>query len=202
MKAMLSKIPPARDWLKTGFMIKLMSAAGCLAIGYMVIAASQTPNVSGVKTVAQAAAAVPGFTLTFPPRPIPPMPVETAQGLQRLGDLDGDVLIVQFSPRFCRGCETAATQLGRLAQRLGPQVPALVLSLDPASGLSAPAGAQAAVDRQTAYGQYVPAGRAPLTVVYDLRGGEIGRVRGAVDWGLPANRALIETILARKNLSE
>lgn len=202
MKAFLSP----RLWLI------IWGGVGALFLLYVIVSASVQPRNAPADTPVDFAALLTGemadFTLAFPPRGMPEAPFEGPGGeTLTLADFRGRVLLVNFWATWCAPCLKELPSLDALqaafsdapfevvavaADPRGPEVARefldrleiahLKLYADPTLRLAASSGGAAVL---------------PISILYDAKGQEIGRLAGEADWSSEDARALIRAALAK-----
>ena len=153
-----------------------------------------------------AAESLPNFTLTTPPKPVPPAKFNDAAGKSiDLSAFRGRVVLVNLWATWCPPCRAEMPALDRLQAALGSpdfQVVAVSQDIDKAK-------AQAFLQHvgATHLGFYIDesmlSGRTwggiglPTTLLVDRDGSEVGRIIGPAEWDSPEAKALIEHFLQK-----
>ncbi|MEM9989335.1 MAG: hypothetical protein AAF723_07425 [Pseudomonadota bacterium] len=182
--------------LATRMLIRVMGGLGLLWLGYIMLSASFSGGGPKEVSLERLATRVEGFALAFPPRPIPPMPVQGANGPVTLNDIEGKIIITHFRPVNCgTRCDAALEALYEQTEAItGPQVSLVSITLsEKVSTLPVPVPSYA--DPQGLYRDYV--GTGPMTVIYQPGWGEIGRDNGQTNWGSPAATRFLEALAIR-----
>lgn len=192
------------------FWLMLWGVAGALALLYVIIAASAKPEAqkAAARTVHDPALVVgeiAKFQFAMAATAAPDVPFFTNGRPQFLNDRRGKVLLVNLWATWCKPCLEELPSLDALQRAKGgadfevvaiaadPQgearvraylarlgVSALDVHMDPALRLTTAFGAGAGL---------------PLSVLYDRKGQEIGRLRGGADWSSQEAKALIDAAI-------
>lgn len=147
---------------------------------------------------------VEGFARTFPSQPLPKVMLDGPKGPVPLANYaDGRVLVVNLWATWCAPCLEELPSLDALQEVLGEQVRVLAIAVQPGDGTAQ----QRMFDRlgienltllrdpklalTRAYSNDVTL---PITVIYDGRGREIGRLSGSADWSAEESVRLVKAI--------
>ena len=152
------------------------------------------------------------FTPAFPPRGAPQVPFVAPGGEPAaLQDFRGKVILVNLWATWCAPCLEELPSLDTLQAELGSEdfsvvaiaaepraedkarrffeendIDHLALYSDPMLSLASAMGGTGAL---------------PISILYDARGREIGRLTGGADWAGADARALIEAVIAGRDVS-
>lgn len=181
-------------WAKAAAIAILALAAGC----------SQPQGLSGLNHGELAK-----LEIAKTPAPPPSTPIQGPDGRQlTLGDLKGQVVVVNLWATWCAPCEKEMPTLARLqADYRGKAVKVVPVSLDKGAEDIAKARAKIAADAplQFYHGPYDIAFALspsveglPTTIFYDRSGRERARLSGGADWTKPEAHALIDRLLGLK----
>jgi thiol-disulfide isomerase/thioredoxin len=196
------------------FWLILWAGLGVAALVYVILAASLSGGASMVETAmgrpfrdsSLLVGEMADFTYATAPRTAPDEPFVRAGGEGSLADFRGRTVLVNFWATWCAPCVKELPSLDALqrafrneefavvavaADATGPEaarafldrlgLEALDLYADPTLKLAIAAGGSAAL---------------PLSILYDRRGREIGRIVGEADWAAPESKALIRAAIA------
>lgn len=192
------------------FWLVVWAGLGAALVLYVIIAASVKPGASEAGAPLRDASLLKGemakFEYAFPPREAPLAPFEHEGREARLADFKGKVILVNFWATWCAPCVKELPSLDALqaafgeenfevvAVAAGPQgkdtpgefldrlgVENLKLYADPRLRLAAVIGGGAVL---------------PVSILYDAKGREIGRLIGEADWSSPEARRLIERAIS------
>ena len=195
----------------------ILGAIGGLFLLYVIVSASVQPggdqrSVSQTEAPANLERLITGemadFTLAFPPRGMPAAPFQGPDGESlTLADFKGRVVLVNFWATWCAPCLKELPSLDALqgafpeerfkiiavaADPRGPEAASdylerleitnLDLYADPALRLASSAGGAAVL---------------PVSILFDAKGQEIGRLLGEADWTSDEAKALIRAAISR-----
>lgn len=193
-----------RLWLLT------VCGAGALALVYVIIAASVKPRSDAPPSaLAMDRSLLVGemadFEYAFPPRGAPEIPFEHDGAFVSLNEFRGKAVLVNFWATWCAPCLKELPSLDALQGRLGGHKFQIVaIAADPRG----PEAAQAFLDRleiknldlyadprlamATAIGG---ANVLPVSILYDAKGQEVGRLVGEADWASAEAERLVASVL-------
>lgn len=188
-------------------LIQLLLIVGGVTVVYTMLSATQGPpppweNDEPAYLVGE----MEGFTRTFPPRPLPQVTLQGRDGPVAMNALlDGRPLVINLWATWCAPCLEELPSLDRLQARLGDEVRVVAVALEAGdgSGPRAMAGRLGVDDLLILQDPALELGRAysddltlPITVVYDRRGREIGRMMGAAVWDAEESVRLVRAVAA------
>lgn len=207
----------ARDWRQPRLWLVGWIALGVLGLVYVIVASSvQTGGRPGAGPSAPAKRAqdpallvgeMASFAYAFPPRGAPIAPFELDGKAITLGDFRGKVILVNFWATWCAPCLEELPSLEALQVKLGgPGFEVVAIAADP----KGPLVAGVFLDRLglTTLKRYAdptlrlaaslggPASL-PISILYDARGNEIGRLVGKANWASPEAEALVRHAIQR-----
>lgn len=186
-------------------LLQLLMIIGGLWIAYLVLASTQgAPKPWETEGPAYRVGEMQDFTRTFPAKPLPALRLQSEDGevpLTRYAD--GTPLVVNLWATWCAPCVEELPSLAALQDELGEEVRVLAVAMEGGNGTKQ----RAMLDRLGA-GQlellwdptlslarsYSDDMRLPITVIYDGRGREIGRLEGSADWSAAESVRLVRTI--------
>jgi thiol-disulfide isomerase/thioredoxin len=193
------------------FWLLVVSALGVLGLVYVIIAASVQPRTEkgGPSALDLDRALLVGemadFEYAFPPRGAPEIPFEHEGKPVTLDDFKGRAVLVNFWATWCAPCLKELPSLDALQGRLGGRrFQVVAIAADPRG----PETAQAFLDRLDIQNLKLYAdprlimassiGGAdvlPVSILYDAKGREIGRLVGEADWTSPEAVRLVESVI-------
>lgn len=183
---------------------------GALALLYVIIAASVQTSPKGAPSALNRDSALltgemADFEYAFPPRGAPDVPFLVGDEEITLADFRGKTVLVNFWATWCAPCVKELPSLNSLQAGLGgPDFQVVAIAAD-ARG---PEIAQEFLDRHkidnlTLYtdarlqliSSVSEAAVLPISILYDKKGREIGRLVGEADWSSPEARRLIKSVI-------
>ena len=182
------------------FWLVVWSGIGAAFLLYVIIAASVQPRAPGpVSALDHDQALLQGemadFTYAFPPRGSPKITFQHEGEAIDLSDFRGKAVLVNFWATWCAPCLKELPSLDELQKELGGDDFQVVAIASDASGAEA---ARAYLDRleiknlklytDPSLQMMMAMGGAnilPLSVLYDAKGQEVGRLIGEADWASP-----------------
>ncbi len=190
--------------------LMIVGGAGVLWLVYVIIAASVKPRDDAPPSaLAMDRSLLVGemadFEYAFPPRSAPEIPFEYEGAAISLNKFRGKAVLVNFWATWCAPCLKELPSLDVLQGRLGGRkFQVVAIAADP----QGPKTAQAYLDRlgienlalyadprlamATSIGG---ANVLPVSVLYDAKGREVGRLIGEADWSSPEAQRLVESAL-------
>ena len=189
------------------------SVLGAAAVLYVIVASSAKQGRDAAEppklSHALATGAMAKFEFAIAPQPAPDIAFADAAGKAvTFADRRGAVLLVNFWATWCAPCLEELPSLDALARARGGEDFAVVaIAADPRG----PEVAQAFLEKigvkslplhmdsnlRLASAMGAGAGL-PLTILYDRRGREIGRLRGAADWSSAEAARLVDAAVAAR----
>lgn len=188
----------------------LVLGLGVLAVLYVIIAASVQPEKhekSSAFSYDQSllAGEMAEFVYAFPPRVAPEIPFEHEGRDINLTEFKGRTVLVNFWATWCAPCLKELPSLDRLeGQYGGKDFEVVAIAADPRG----PEAARAYLDRleienlalyadpRLAIASSIGGANVlPVSILYDKRGNEVGRLVGEADWSSPEAARLIESVL-------
>jgi thiol-disulfide isomerase/thioredoxin len=146
------------------------------------------------------------FERTIPPQPLPNLRLRTLEGQEaaRLPRLvDGRVVVVNLWATWCAPCLEELPTLAALEEMMPEQVQVVTVAMESGEGtrqlqlldkLDARTATMLQDPRLGLMQSFGGDLQLPLTVVYDPRGREIGRLAGSADWAAPESRRLLAAV--------
>lgn len=190
----------------------IVGGVGLLALVYVIIAASVNPRKEDAPSaLAMDPALLVGemadFEYAFPPRPAIDTPFEHDGEMVSLSDFRGKAVLVNFWATWCAPCLKELPSLDALEGRLGGRrFEVIAIAADP----KGPEAAQTFLDRldiknlklyaDPRLAMATAAGGAdvlPVSILYDARGREVGRLIGEADWESLEAIRLVESALPK-----
>lgn len=189
------------------FWLMIWGVAGAVALLYVIVAASAKPEAQksaarGVRDAALVVGEMSDFQFAMAPAVAPEIPFFTRGEPQYLKDRRGKVVLLNLWATWCKPCLEELPSLDALQRaKGGSSFEVVAVAADPQGEARARdylnrlgvTALELHMDEPlrfaTAYG--VSAGL-PLSVLYDRRGREIGRLRGGADWSSAEAQALIQ----------
>ncbi len=186
-------------------------AVGALGLVYVIVAASVQPasekdgpsalNMDRSLLVGEMA----DFEYAFPPRGAPQIPFDYNGRSVALDDFKGRAVLVNFWATWCAPCLKELPSLDSLQGRLGGRrFEVVAIAADPRG----PETAQAFLDRleiknlklyaDPRLAMATSIGGAdvlPVSILYDAKGREVGRLVGEADWTSPEAVRLVESVI-------
>jgi thiol-disulfide isomerase/thioredoxin len=191
-------------------LIKLMLVVGGAFVLFALLSATGGPpkpweNQEPVYRVG----AVENFELTFPSAPLPDVRVTDGDNEIPLRQFaNGTPLVVNLWATWCAPCLEELPSLAALQNELGGQVKVLAIAQEGGDGSRQRQFLErlGATEVTLLLDPNLGSARAyqdgsmqlPLTVLYDGRGREIGRLEGAADWSSPEAVRLVKAVVAGK----
>ncbi|MEQ1931213.1 MAG: redoxin family protein [Parvularculaceae bacterium] len=190
------------------FWLLVLGAIGALAVLYVIVAASVKPGSSSarLKDPSLLTGEVADFVYALQPLPPPDIPFEIDGAPTRLKDFRGKVVLVNFWATWCAPCLKELPSLDALQGELGGADFEVVAIAADARG---PDIARRFLDRlgirrlrlyrdpRLALTSSIGGANVlPVSILYDRRGREIGRLVGEADWRSPEALALVEGAIA------
>ncbi|GGY37556.1 TlpA family protein disulfide reductase [Parvularcula lutaonensis] len=203
MDRVLSYLRSLKDPMK---LIQLLMIIGGLGVAYTLLAAVQKP--SELRRSEDEPVYVVGemesFERTFPPQGLPSLKLEGPDGPVNLtGYADGRPLVVNLWATWCAPCIEELPSLAALQEQLGDEVRVLAVAQEGGDGSRQRAmlervGAEdleLLLDPRLSYGRSVSDELSlPITILYDSRGREVGRVTKPADWASPEAVRLVRAV--------
>ena len=193
--------------------LMMAGGVGVLATLYVIVAASVKPGGGtegdGPSALAMDRALLTGemadFEYAFPPRGAPQIPFEHEGKMVTLDDFRGRTVLVNFWATWCAPCLKELPSLDALEDRLGGRhFQVVAIAADPRG----PEAAQAYLDRleiehlelyadpRLAMASAIGGANVlPVSILYDARGREIGRLVGEADWTSPEAVRLVQSAI-------
>ena len=185
---------------------------GVLGVLYVIIAASVQPHKPEIRSALDydqslLTGEMADFAYAFPPRVAPEIPFEHEGEAVSLTDFKGRTVLVNFWATWCAPCLKELPSLDALQGQYGGRAFEVVaIAADPRG----PEAAQAYLDRLGIENLKLYAdprlviasaiGGAtvlPVTILYDKKGNEVGRLVGEADWASPEAVRLIESVVQK-----
>ncbi len=204
MNRALALLSTLRDPLQ---LAKLLMLVGGLAVAWALLSSLQGPPKPWEDAAPRyATGEMAGFQASFPPKPLPNLKLESAEGPVRLSTFaDGRVLVVNLWATWCAPCVEELPSLAELQEAFGDEIRVLAVAQEGGDGsrqaqMIARVGAEAltvVLDPQLSLGRaYTDELKLPMTVVYGPRGREVGRLYGPADWSSEEATRLIRAAMA------
>ena len=190
----------------------IIGGVGLCALVYVIIAASVKPRGENAPSaLAMDRSLLIGemadFEYAFPPRMAIDTPFEHGGELVSLNDFRGKAVLVNFWATWCAPCLKELPSLDALEARLGGRkFEVVAIAADPRG----PQAAQTFLDRldiknlklyaDPRLAMATAAGGAdvlPVSILYDAKGREVGRLVGAADWASPEAVRLVQSALPK-----
>lgn len=192
------------------FWLLVWGALGALAVVYVIVVSSAKPAreaAASARNPALAVGAMEKFEISFTAPAAPDIAFEGPDGAKTsLADRKGTAMLVNFWATWCAPCLKELPSLAALAKaRAGQDFEVVAIAADPRGRVAvetflAKADAKALganLDADLRLATALGAGSGlPLTILYDRRGREVGRLRGAADWSSPEALKLVEAAIA------
>lgn len=187
-------------------LLQALTVVGGLGVAYALLSAfgSNAPKAWENEDPVYIVGAVAKFERTFPSQGLPNVRLESEDGQVRLPRLaQGKPLVVNLWATWCAPCLHELPALAALQSELGDGVEVLAIAMESGDGsrqrqmldrLGA-GNLELLWDPSLSLGrQYSDDLKLPITVIYDARGREIGRLEGAADWSAPEAVRLVKAI--------
>ncbi|NWG71485.1 MAG: TlpA family protein disulfide reductase [Parvularculaceae bacterium] len=197
-----------RAFLTPRFLLLVLGAVGAIAVLYVIVAASVKPDAGAPKLrdPSLLTGEVAKFQYALQATAAPDIPFEIDGAPTSLGVFRGKVVLVNFWATWCPPCLEELPSLDRLQGALGGEDFQVVAIAADARG---PEVARRFLDRLgienlalyqdprlALVSSVGGANVLPVSILYDRRGREIGRLVGEADWQSPEARALITNAIA------
>ncbi len=206
-----------RGLMTPRFFLFVWGGIGTLALVYVIIASGVKTDAgaprrdaqSGVVTsnAALSVGAMSDFAFAFPPRTAPTAPFEHEGAAMTLADFKGKTVLVNFWATWCAPCLKELPSLDALQKDLGgDDFEVVAIAADPRGPEVADtflkrlniANLKLYADPRLQVAMSIGgASVLPVSILYDARGNEVGRLVGEADWSSPEARRLIESVIAR-----
>lgn len=192
------------------FWLMLWGGAGAAFVLYVIITASLKPNDgASPSALTQDNALLTGemadFEYAYPPRGAPQIAFDHQGKSVTLADFRGKAVLVNFWATWCAPCLKELPSLDSLQKDLGGRkFEVVAIAADPRG----PETARAFLDRldirhlklyadptlqfTSAIGG---ANILPVSILYDAKGREVGRIVGDADWTSPEAKRLVESVI-------
>lgn len=203
MNRVLAYLQSLRNPMK---LIQLLMIIGGLAVAYALLAAVQKPSDfrSSEDGPRYIVGEMEAFERTFPPQPLPSLRLDGPEGSVNLtAYADGRPLVVNLWATWCAPCIEELPSLAALQEELGDSVRVLAIAQEGGDGTAQRAmlervGAEnleLLLDPRLSYGRSVSDQLSlPVTILYDGRGREIGRLMKPADWSSPEAVRLVRAV--------
>ena len=192
------------------FWLLVWGGLGVAFLVYVLIAASLKPETAGAPSAADGdqrllVGEMADFTYAFPPRGAPQIAFEYGDEAMTLDDFRGRAVLVNFWATWCAPCLKELPSLDALEGKLGGRkFEVVAIAADPRG----PEVAQDFLDRLEIKNLKLYAdprlrfaaaiGGAdilPVSILYDAKGQEIGRLIGEADWTSEEAIALVSSVI-------
>ena len=195
--------------LQPRMLLYIWGGLGALALLWVGVAAmipQGKPGAANVDAGTLLVGEMAGFELTFPQRGAPYTQFQGPNGATSLQDFSGKVVLVNFWATFCPPCVEELPSLDRLQRELsGEKFEVVAVAAEPRMDKRGPEfldrhGIESLalyMDAQLDLATTVAGGSVtlPLTILYDSRGNEIGRLSGGANWDSPEAKKLIQAVI-------
>lgn len=204
MQNLTKALKEPRVWLL------IVCGAGALALVYVIIAASVKPRADAPPSAltmdrSLLVGEMADFEYAFPPRGAPKIPFEHDGASVSLKDFRGKAVLVNFWATWCAPCLKELPSLDALQGRLGGRKFQVVAI---AADHRGPQAAQTFLDRleiknlelyadpRLAMASSIGGANVlPVSILYDAKGQEVGRLVGEADWASPEAQRLVASVL-------
>jgi thiol-disulfide isomerase/thioredoxin len=192
------------------FWLLLWGGAGAAFLLYVIMSASVSPKGEGPASALNhdqslLVGEMADFAYAYPPRGAPTIPFLHVGRQKTLDDFRGKAVLVNVWATWCAPCLKELPSLDALERELGgPKFSVVAIAADP----KGPEVARQFLDRLNIEHLKLYAdpdlrfafaiGGAdilPVSILYDAKGQEIGRLVGEADWAAPESRRLVESVL-------
>jgi thiol-disulfide isomerase/thioredoxin len=192
------------------FWLMIWGGAGALFVLYVIIAASLKPNHDASSSaLAMDNALLTGemadFEYAYPPRGAPQIAFDHEGEQVTLADFRGKAVLVNFWATWCAPCLKELPSLDALQEELGSdKFEVVAIAADPRG----PETARAFLDRLDIGHLKLYADPAlrftsaiggadvlPVSILYDAKGREVGRIIGDADWTSPEAKQLVKSVI-------
>ncbi len=192
------------------FWLVAWGAIGVAALLYLMIAASVQPGTDDVPSALDLdrrllVGEMADFEYAFPPRGTPDIAFDYDGEAVRLADFKGKVILVNFWATWCAPCLKELPSLDALQEQLGGRkFEVVAIAADPRG----PEVAQEYLDRleianlklyadpRLIFASSIGGANVlPVSILYDAKGNEIGRLVGDADWTSPEAVRLVTSAI-------
>lgn len=196
-------------YLQPRFLLMVWAALGALILAFVLVTAMIPKGKPGAGVGARHALSgeMNDFAPAFPPRKAPLVAFNTPDGGETsLRDFRGKVVLVNVWATWCAPCLEELPSLDELQARLGGEAFQVVaIAAEPrAEERARRFFDRNGIDHLTLYSDPLLSFATtmggtnvlPVSVLYDARGNEIGRLVGGADWASPEAEALVRAAIA------
>jgi thiol-disulfide isomerase/thioredoxin len=193
------------------FLLIVWGGIGAAVLVYVIVASSVKPGTSSAaadpRNTAYLVGAMEKFAFAQRPRPAPKTLFQRGDQPATLSDFRGRAVLVNFWATWCAPCLKELPSLDALQGELGgDQFSVVAIAADPRGAEEAKAfldrlkirNLEFYADPQLRLAAELTPGVLPVSILYDRKGREVGRLVGEADWSSPEARRLIEATIAAK----